>query len=113
MYIFGLSTALIGFPGPMELIIIFFIVLLLFGANKMPEIARSLGKGMREFKKASSEIRSDFEEEKQVSSAKSSPKKLEAEKEEESKLSTFSSPEEKASQVNDSKTTDKERSATK
>lgn len=63
MFILGLSTLLIGFPGPMELIIIFFIVLLLFGANKMPEIARSLGKGMKEFRRASNEIRSGFNEE--------------------------------------------------
>ncbi len=111
MFILGLSTMLIGFPGPMELVIIFFIVLLLFGANKMPEIARSLGKGMREFKKASSEIRSGFEEEKQISSTKSSPEKLEAEKDGESKLSTFSPPGEKASGVDKSETADKEKSA--
>jgi len=42
----------IGFP---ELLVILFIVLLLFGANKIPEIARSLAKGIKEFKKAMSE----------------------------------------------------------
>jgi sec-independent protein translocase protein TatA len=39
----------IGFP---ELLIIFFIILLLFGANKIPKIARDLGGGIREFKKS-------------------------------------------------------------
>jgi sec-independent protein translocase protein TatA len=39
----------IGFP---ELIIILVIVMLLFGAKKIPEIARSLGSGITEFKKA-------------------------------------------------------------
>lgn len=38
-----------------ELIVILCIVLLLFGGKKLPEFARSLGKGIREFKKACSE----------------------------------------------------------
>ena len=41
---------------PTEIIIILFIVLLLFGAKKLPELARGLGKSMSEFKKASSEL---------------------------------------------------------
>jgi sec-independent protein translocase protein TatA len=36
--------------GPLELLIIAFIVLLLFGAKRLPELGRSLGSGMREFK---------------------------------------------------------------
>jgi TatA/E family protein of Tat protein translocase len=43
-------------PGPTELIIILFIVVLLFGAKKLPELAQGLGKGIREFKKASNEV---------------------------------------------------------
>ncbi len=39
-----------------EILIVLFIVILVFGAAKLPEIARSFGKGMREFKKASSEF---------------------------------------------------------
>lgn len=112
MFILGLSTMFIGFPGPMELIIIFLIVLLLFGANKVPEIARSLGEGMKEFKRASNEIRSGFEEENQVSSPKSSSERLETEKGGESQLSTLSSPEEKASHSGESETREeKERSS--
>jgi len=42
-------------PGPQEMIIILIIVLVLFGAKKLPELARGLGQGIREFKKASSE----------------------------------------------------------
>ena len=38
--------------GSGELIVILCIVLLLFGGKKLPEVARSLGKGIREFKKA-------------------------------------------------------------
>lgn len=39
----------IGFP---ELLVIFLVLLLLFGANRLPEIGRGLGEGIREFKKA-------------------------------------------------------------
>lgn len=42
--------------GPMEIAFILLIVLLLFGAKRIPEIARGLGKGIREFKSATSEI---------------------------------------------------------
>lgn len=38
--------------GMPELLIIVFVVLLLFGARKLPELAQGLGKGIREFKKA-------------------------------------------------------------
>ncbi len=43
-----------GAIGFQELLIIFFIIVLLFGAKKLPELAAGLGKGIREFKKASS-----------------------------------------------------------
>jgi len=42
--------------GPWEIGIIMLVVLLLFGAKRIPEIARGLGKGIREFKSATSEI---------------------------------------------------------
>ena len=42
--------------GGWELILILFVVLVLFGGKKLPEFARNLGKGMREFKKASQGI---------------------------------------------------------
>ncbi len=45
-----------GTPGPLEIIIIFLVILLIFGAKRIPEIARGLGKGIREFKSATSEI---------------------------------------------------------
>jgi TatA/E family protein of Tat protein translocase len=40
-------------PGGTELIIILFIVLLLFGARRLPDLAGSIGKSVREFRKAS------------------------------------------------------------
>jgi len=49
--------------GYRELLVIFLIVLLVFGGRKIPEIARGLGKGLREFRKARDEIRDAMEEE--------------------------------------------------
>ncbi|MCH7521037.1 MAG: twin-arginine translocase TatA/TatE family subunit [Candidatus Marinimicrobia bacterium] len=43
-----------------EIMVIMFIVLLLFGARKLPELARGLGQGIREFKKATSEIQDEI-----------------------------------------------------
>ena len=51
--------------GPTELLIILLIVVLLFGAKKIPEIAKGLGKGIRDFKGAMKE--GDAEEPKAVS----------------------------------------------
>lgn len=42
--------------GPWEIAVILLIVLVLFGAKRIPEVARGLGKGIREFKSATSEI---------------------------------------------------------
>ncbi len=43
---------MIGNLGLPELVIIFLIILFLFGANKIPKIARDIGSGIREFKKS-------------------------------------------------------------
>jgi sec-independent protein translocase protein TatA len=50
----------IGFP---ELLIILTIALLIFGPKKLPEIGKSVGKALREFKKTSDEIKSKIEDE--------------------------------------------------
>ena len=43
-----------------EILLIFLAILVLFGADKMPGMARTIGKGMREFQKAADEIKSEF-----------------------------------------------------
>jgi TatA/E family protein of Tat protein translocase len=48
-----------GIGGP-ELLMIMFIVLLLFGGQKLPEFAKGLGKSVREFKKAASNVEDEF-----------------------------------------------------
>ena len=49
-----------GSIGAGELMVIFLVVLLLFGGKKLPELAKGLGKGMREFKKATREVQSEI-----------------------------------------------------
>jgi len=45
-----------GILGGWEIVLILAVVLLLFGARKLPELARGLGQGIREFKKASRDV---------------------------------------------------------
>lgn len=53
----------LGFP---EIVVIFVVALLVFGPRKLPELGRSLGKGLSEFKRASNELKRTWEEEVQV-----------------------------------------------
>ena len=50
----------LGFP---ELVIIFIVALVIFGPRKLPELGRSLGKGLTEFKRASNELKRTWEDE--------------------------------------------------
>ena len=59
-------------PGGSEWILILLAILLLFGAKKIPELARGLGKGIREFKDASKEIKREIDE----AAAEDPPKRL-------------------------------------
>ena len=56
------AILLFGMPGGWEMAIIIFVILLLFGAKKIPELARGLGRGIREFKDATKEIKDEIEE---------------------------------------------------
>jgi sec-independent protein translocase protein TatA len=51
-----MNTFALVMPGPTEWVVILVIVLVLFGAKKLPELARSLGQGMNEFRKAREEF---------------------------------------------------------
>src|SRR6266849_513883 len=61
-----------GSIGMPELIIIFVIALIIFGPRKLPELGRSLGKSLAEFKKASNELKSTLEEEIRLEETRSS-----------------------------------------
>lgn len=56
-----LNTFMISMPGGGEWIWIGLAVLLLFGAKKIPELARGLGKGIREFKDATKEVKDEID----------------------------------------------------
>lgn len=53
---------LLGMLGTNEIIVILIIVLLLFGGKKIPELMRGLGKGVREFNDAKSNVKKEIEE---------------------------------------------------
>jgi Sec-independent protein secretion pathway components len=55
------SSLLLGLPGGSEWIFIVLAVLILFGGKKIPEFMRGLGRGMREFKDAKDNIKSEIE----------------------------------------------------
>lgn len=67
-----------GSIGPAELVLIFVIALLVFGPKKLPEIGRSVGKALREFKKTSEEIKGRIEEEIEASEIKDIRKDIRA-----------------------------------
>ena len=51
-----------GMPGGPELLIVLFVLVLLFGANKIPKLARSTGQAMGEFKRGREEIEDELQE---------------------------------------------------
>jgi sec-independent protein translocase protein TatA len=55
------NPVLLSMPGGAELLVLFVIVLLLFGAKRIPEVAQNLGKGIREFKKSMREVQNEIE----------------------------------------------------
>ena len=54
------TVAFVSIPNGPEMILIFLIFLLLFGAKRLPELFKSFGKSIREFKKATTEIEEDI-----------------------------------------------------
>lgn len=57
-----IHPTLLGMLGTNEIIIILVIVLLLFGGKKIPELMRGLGKGVREFNDAKTNVKKEIEE---------------------------------------------------
>ncbi len=67
-----LHPTLLGVLGTQEIIVILIIVLLLFGGKNIPELMRGLGKGVREFNDAKSNVKREIED--GVNDAKNSVK---------------------------------------
>jgi sec-independent protein translocase protein TatA len=57
-----LQISLLGMPGGPELILIAFVILLLFGGKKLPELMKGLGKGIKEFNNAKANIETEVKE---------------------------------------------------
>ncbi|MGI6550227.1 MAG: Sec-independent protein translocase subunit TatA/TatB [Syntrophomonadales bacterium] len=51
-----------GNIGPWELVLVLVIALIIFGPGKLPEVAKSVGKGINEFKRASNEVKQQVQE---------------------------------------------------
>ena len=64
-----MQTLLFMNMGGYEILLILLVILIFFGAKKIPELARGLGRGIREFKDATSEIKDELE-----NSVKETPK---------------------------------------
>ncbi len=79
------TLALFGMQGPWEILLILFVILLLFGSKKLPELARSLGKSLNEFKRGQTESAPDKEIEKPTEQTPTSEPAAEADKPEEPK----------------------------
>jgi sec-independent protein translocase protein TatA len=61
-----------GNLGMQEIIIIFVLALIIFGPRKLPELGKTIGKGLAEFKKASNELKQTWEDEVRVDKEKES-----------------------------------------
>ena len=55
-----MNTLFAGVFGGWEIVLILAVVLILFGAKKLPELAKGLGQGIKEFKKATNEVSSEI-----------------------------------------------------
>ena len=60
-------------PGPMELILLLVIVLIIFGPGKLPDVGNAVGKGIREFRKASNDLEDSVRAEPKRSTAEEPP----------------------------------------
>jgi len=65
-----------GSLGMQEIIVIFILALIVFGPRKLPELGKTLGKGLAEFKKASNELKQTWEEEVRLDQEKEAMSKM-------------------------------------
>jgi len=68
-----MNTMFAGIFGGWEIVLILAVVLLLFGAKKLPELAKGLGTGIKEFKKATREVTDEIQNAQTETPAKPAP----------------------------------------
>jgi sec-independent protein translocase protein TatA len=66
----------VGSLGYQEIIVIFIIALIVFGPRKLPELGKTIGKGLAEFKKASNELKQTWEDEVRLDKEKEEVSKI-------------------------------------
>jgi sec-independent protein translocase protein TatA len=71
-----MNTMFAAFLGGWEIVLILAVVLILFGAKKLPELAKGLGSGIKEFKKATREVSDEIHSAMDETSPPPTPKKL-------------------------------------
>lgn len=71
------SLFAVGFLGGWELILILAVVLILFGAKKLPELAKGLGQGIKEFKKAANDVQNEISNAGEESRYSNPPRRIE------------------------------------
>ncbi len=74
-----LNAVLLAMPGGSEMILIVVVVLLLFGGKKIPELMRGLGRGMREFNDAKTNVKNEIEDGMREPEVKKTPVDLDKE----------------------------------
>ncbi len=67
-----------GSIGGTELLVIMVIALLIFGPRKLPELGRSIGKGLSEFKRASNDLKRSLEEEIDLEERQNRPNRIDS-----------------------------------
>jgi sec-independent protein translocase protein TatA len=98
------TLAFMGMPGGSEVILILFIILLLFGAKKLPELSRSLGKSLGEFKKGKEDLEREMRDvQNSVHKEMTKPEPAPEEKKKQEPVATEPSPEEKSDEDDASK----------
>lgn len=81
-----MNILIAAFLGGWELILVLAVIMLLFGAKKLPEFARGLGSGIKEFKKAKRDVTDEIQSADSELAAKTSPNAVEQSKSSEAKV---------------------------